>query len=143
MYISHYIYNKAFGQFIRIDEIRSTVLSFFCLFFSKSRLFRFSADISSYLFLYSKRNKVVFYRTKKPELFRSGYRGGRYKTRTCDLPHVKRMRYQLRQSSVFIWQDVFYIMRYSLSRIFSFGKRNDVASFLFYDIIQKLPEMRM
>ncbi len=26
--------------------------------------------------------------------------GGRYKTRTCDLPHVKRMRYQLRQSSV-------------------------------------------
>ena len=25
--------------------------------------------------------------------------GGRYKTRTCDLPHVKRMRYQLRQSS--------------------------------------------
>ena len=28
--------------------------------------------------------------------------GGRYKTRTCDLPHVKRMRYQLRQSSVFI-----------------------------------------
>ena len=22
--------------------------------------------------------------------------GGRYKTRTCDLPHVKRMRYQLR-----------------------------------------------
>lgn len=28
--------------------------------------------------------------------------GGRYKTRTCDLPHVKRMRYQLRQSSIFI-----------------------------------------
>ena len=28
--------------------------------------------------------------------------GGRYKTRTCDLPHVKRMRYQLRQSSFFI-----------------------------------------
>ena len=27
------------------------------------------------------------------------YCGGRYKTRTCDLPHVKRMRYQLRQSS--------------------------------------------
>ena len=26
--------------------------------------------------------------------------GGRYKTRTCDLPHVKRMRYQLRQSSL-------------------------------------------
>ena len=26
--------------------------------------------------------------------------GGRYKTRTCDLPHVKRMRYQLRQSSI-------------------------------------------
>ena len=28
------------------------------------------------------------------------YCGGRYKTRTCDLPHVKRMRYQLRQSSI-------------------------------------------
>ena len=28
------------------------------------------------------------------------FSGGRYKTRTCDLPHVKRMRYQLRQSSV-------------------------------------------
>ena len=28
-----------------------------------------------------------------------GIHGGRYKTRTCDLPHVKRMRYQLRQSS--------------------------------------------
>ena len=27
--------------------------------------------------------------------------GGRYKTRTCDLPHVKRMRYQLRQSSIY------------------------------------------
>lgn len=33
--------------------------------------------------------------------------GGRYKTRTCDLPHVKRMRYQLRQSSI-CRQEVFY-----------------------------------
>ena len=36
---------------------------------------------------------------KKQELFGENKTGGRYKTRTCDLPHVKRMRYQLRQSS--------------------------------------------
>ena len=44
--------------------------------------------------------------TKNPNPFPIGIRfgffkyGGRYKTRTCDLPHVKRMRYQLRQSSI-------------------------------------------
>lgn len=32
-------------------------------------------------------------------MFPGLFNGGRYKTRTCDLPHVKRMRYQLRQSS--------------------------------------------
>ena len=32
-------------------------------------------------------------------MFPGPFDGGRYKTRTCDLPHVKRMRYQLRQSS--------------------------------------------
>ena len=36
---------------------------------------------------------------KNPDAQRLGFHGGRYKTRTCDLPHVKRMRYQLRQSS--------------------------------------------
>ena len=35
-----------------------------------------------------------------PRTMDLGYCGGRYKTRTCDLPHVKRMRYQLRQSSI-------------------------------------------
>ena len=33
---------------------------------------------------------------KRPHSLYCGVRGGRYKTRTCDLPHVKRMRYQLR-----------------------------------------------
>ena len=44
--------------------------------------------------------------------------GGRYKTRTCDLPHVKRMRYQLRQSSVFHRQRLFYLMPMNLSTVF-------------------------
>ena len=45
-------------------------------------------------------------KTRNPNPFPIGIKfgflnlGGRYKTRTCDLPHVKRMRYQLRQSSV-------------------------------------------
>ena len=44
-------------------------------------------------------------KTRNPNPFPIGIKfgflkyGGRYKTRTCDLPHVKRMRYQLRQSS--------------------------------------------
>ena len=38
-------------------------------------------------------------KTRKNHTFQRGLCGGRYKTRTCDLPHVKRMRYQLRQSS--------------------------------------------
>ena len=47
----------------------------------------------------------ALHRTKQKKEFRThrfGIHGGRYKTRTCDLPHVKRMRYQLRQSSVFV-----------------------------------------
>ena len=43
--------------------------------------------------------------------------GGRYKTRTCDLPHVKRMRYQLRQSSSSLKQGVFYTIECKMSRI--------------------------
>ena len=38
-------------------------------------------------------------KTRTPQGFPGFSDGGRYKTRTCDLPHVKRMRYQLRQSS--------------------------------------------
>ena len=48
----------------------------------------------------------------------TGLYGGRYKTRTCDLPHVKRMRYQLRQSSFCFKQGVFYTMCVQLSRVF-------------------------
>ena len=44
--------------------------------------------------------------------------GGRYKTRTCDLPHVKRMRYQLRQSSGSFKQGVFYRTGYQMSSFF-------------------------
>lgn len=45
---------------------------------------------------------AAFYTAQKENLQLTriaGFCGGRYKTRTCDLPHVKRMRYQLRQSS--------------------------------------------
>ena len=45
--------------------------------------------------------------------------GGRYKTRTCDLPHVKRMRYQLRQSSVALSAWSFYSIPLRLSSFFS------------------------
>ena len=44
--------------------------------------------------------------------------GGRYKTRTCDLPHVKRMRYQLRQSSFSLSAWSFYCMRGTLVKPF-------------------------
>lgn len=43
--------------------------------------------------------------------------GGRYKTRTCDLPHVKRMRYQLRQSSIYR-HGLLYPMPMNLSIVF-------------------------
>ena len=41
--------------------------------------------------------------------------GGRYKTRTCDLPHVKRMRYQLRQSSGSLTACLYYTMKDEMS----------------------------
>ena len=41
--------------------------------------------------------------------------GGRYKTRTCDLPHVKRMRYQLRQSSSSLTACLDYLRKRKLS----------------------------
>ena len=44
--------------------------------------------------------------------------GGRYKTRTCDLPHVKRMRYQLRQSSDSLSAWSLYILDAEKSRTF-------------------------
>ena len=46
--------------------------------------------------------------------------GGRYKTRTCDLPHVKRMRYQLRQSSVFSARVILAHEPWKVKRKFSF-----------------------
>lgn len=56
--------------------------------------------------------------------------GGRYKTRTCDLPHVKRMRYQLRQSSVFHRQRLFYPMPMDLSILFfSFSHKPCIRRF--------------
>ena len=56
--------------------------------------------------------------------------GGRYKTRTCDLPHVKRMRYQLRQSSVFHRQRLFYLMPMNLSTVFfSFSHKPCIGRF--------------
>ena len=56
-------------------------------------------------------------KTRNPNPFPIGIKfgflkyGGRYKTRTCDLPHVKRMRYQLRQSSVLIFESFVIIAR--------------------------------
>lgn len=41
--------------------------------------------------------------------------GGRYKTRTCDLPHVKRMRYQLRQSSNSLTACLYYLRKRKMS----------------------------
>ena len=39
---------------------------------------------------------LYHHQTKKsPDLFGLGTRGGRYRTRTCDLLHVKQMLYQL------------------------------------------------
>ena len=46
--------------------------------------------------------------------------GGRYKTRTCDLPHVKRMRYQLRQSSGSLTACLYYTMKDEMSIPFLF-----------------------
>ena len=51
--------------------------------------------------------------------------GGRYKTRTCDLPHVKRMRYQLRQSSIALSAWSFYFTRHYLSSLFSAEAKKD------------------
>ena len=36
-----------------------------------------------------------YHEKKSPDLFGLGTRGGRYRTRTCDLLHVKQMLYQL------------------------------------------------
>ena len=38
---------------------------------------------------------LYHHQTKNPQTFGLGTRGGRYRTRTCDLLHVKQMLYQL------------------------------------------------
>ena len=65
-----------------------------------------------------------FRKTKQPPFRVTVSFGGRYKTRTCDLPHVKRMRYQLRQSSV--PQSLFIIARINpkVKHIFSHPLRS-------------------
>ena len=71
-------------------------------------------------------------KTRNPNPFPIGIRfgflkyGGRYKTRTCDLPHVKRMRYQLRQSSV--QRVIFYRISAWLSRTNSPGRHSLISS---------------
>ena len=55
---------------------------------------------------------------EKIRTFWLGFNGGRYKTRTCDLPHVKRMRYQLRQSSIALSAWSFYSIPFPLSSPF-------------------------
>ena len=71
-------------------------------FMEKNMEKRFS-EISVFEHFDAKSSKK-YNKIKKNHTFQCGFFGGRYKTRTCDLPHVKRMRYQLRQSSVFGYQ---------------------------------------
>ena len=58
------------------------VVSCLCSFFSCIR-----GEIVRVLYRYHEK--------KSPDLFGLGTRGGRYRTRTCDLLHVKQMLYQL------------------------------------------------
>ena len=59
---------------------------------------------------------LVYFRYKENlQLIRLQVYGGRYKTRTCDLPHVKRMRYQLRQSSSSLTACLYYLRKRKMS----------------------------